>query len=152
MKLSIAATLSALFASSVVNVVVASPNGVAASVKDILSKRAGSVDCSGKDGSHCVYMSDKAYIEFGRWSIITACDGYNHYGYNGVCQIADSSVVQVVCEDHETTDYTNLYFDGNGKSHCQNIGRSDCQVKDSHDIKSSVTAGADYNVTCKRVV
>ncbi|KAF5349773.1 hypothetical protein D9758_010185 [Tetrapyrgos nigripes] len=132
-------TTTALSLLTVVTVALASP------VEDIVKKSG--IDCSGRDGSHCVFMSGNGYIEDSYAGSLIACSGRDQYGYTGTCQVAYGYAIAVSCAPYGDHDYSNIYFDQGENSFCEDSGSANCYTRNEGG-KSSNSRGIDFNVDC----
>ncbi|KAF5327968.1 hypothetical protein D9758_017757 [Tetrapyrgos nigripes] len=126
----------------------------------------GHVDCSGVNGTHCVFMSDTAYIDRKFENSLIACDHWNDDGYTGRCQVHYGASIAVYCAPDGNSTYSNLDFDlQQRESSCSFSAHSRCYVRNGPSkttgnilvafvswivsLKSSTTApGANFNVDC----
>ncbi|KAF9266147.1 hypothetical protein L218DRAFT_1075139 [Marasmius fiardii PR-910] len=139
MKFSIATTF-ALFAA----VVIATPI-------DEEKRGREQLDCSGQDGSHCVFMSNDAYIERNYEGALIACNGRNNLGYTGTCQVRYNTAIAVSCQPDGDREFASLYFDQGmgGSSYCEATEGVACYTRRDGQL-SSTDRGADFNVDCYR--
>ncbi|KAF5338244.1 hypothetical protein D9758_012830 [Tetrapyrgos nigripes] len=125
----------------------------------------GHVDCSGVNGTHCVFMSDTAYIDRKFENSLIACDHWNDDGYTDAkSTTVPPSPCTALLMETVPTQISTLTF-SNVKVLARFSAHSRCYVRNGPSkttgnilvafvswivsLKSSTTApGANFNVDC----